>query len=189
MNIGWANRGSIFVARDMNGDLVIDPGEGIIEPHAAIAVGQSLTVVDNIQTDAVSLTEAFTMERGATQADKRIGHSTKIGTQSGFADPIEFRSMTVTGAYQRTARADIPDPFILPGNSSDLAWAAGDALQATWLAGQYGTNPQVPVTLVESTSFTNLTSGVRIAYTETQTPPIAPDNWIIDPFLATPVYP
>jgi hypothetical protein len=189
MNLGWANRGTVFAARDMDGNGVIDAGEGITEPHAGIAIAQSLLVADNIQTDAVSMEERFTLERGVTQADKRVTMSNRMGTQTGFSDPIEFNSVTVSGAYQRTARMDIIDPFILPGNSSDMTWDAGDALQATWLAAQYGTNPLVPVTQFASTSFTNRTTGERIAYTDLTTLPVNPDYWLIDPFLDEPAYP
>ena len=189
MNIGWANQGTIFVGRDMNGDGTIDIGEGIIEPHAAIDIKQGLVVQDSIQTDAVSMEEAFTLERGATQTDKRMSISNRIGTQIGFVNPIKFKSVTVSGAYQRTARTDIADPFILPGNSSDISWSAGDALQATWLAGQYGTNPLVPVTQFGSTSLANRTTGERISYTNIETLPVTPDNWLIDPFLTAPTYP
>ena len=189
LNLGWANQGTIFVDRDMNGDNVIDPGEGITEPHAGISIEQGQTVQDYLATDAVSMETLFTLERGATDADKRVTMYSRVGTQLGFINPIDFNSVTVSGAYQRTARADIIDPFILPGNSSDLDWSAGDALQATWMAGNYGTNPLVAVTQVESTSFTNRTTGESISYTETQSSPLAPDNWFIDPFLAAPTYP
>jgi len=189
LNLGWANRGSLFVARDMDGNGSIDPGEGIIEPHAAVAIDQSFQVEEAIQTDTTSMLEQFSLERGQSQADKRITMYSKVGTQIGFVDPIEFRSVTVTGEYQRTARADVPDPFMLPGNSTDITWVAGDALQATWLAGEYGTNPSIPVTQVASTSFRNLTTGEAIAYTEIGTPPpLYPDNWLVDPFLEAPIY-
>ena len=189
MNTGWANRGSVFVARDMDGNGIIDTGEGITEPHATIAIEQGLYVEDNIQTDAVSMADLFTLERGATPADRRMTISNRTGTQIGFVNPIKFNSVTVSGAYQRTARADIADPFMLPGNSSDLTWSAGDALQATWLAAQYGTNPLVSVSEFGTTSFVNRTTGERITYTDVDTLPVSPDNWLIDPFLAEPSYP
>ena len=189
LNLGWANRGSLFVARDMDGNGSIDPGEGIIEPHAAVAIDQGLIVTDNIQTDAVSMENLFSLVRGQSQADKRITLSSRVGTQIGFVDPIEFRNVTVMGEYQRTARTDFADPFMLPGNSSDLTWVAGDALQASWLSAQYGTNPAIPVSQIASTGFNNLTTGESISYTELGTPaPMYPDNWLVDPFLEAPVY-
>ena len=194
MNTGWANQGSIFVARDMNGDNIIDPGEGITEPHAVIDIEQSVLVPDGLATSLVSMQEDFSLQRGVNESDKRIVMSSTIGTRAGvgFIEPIVFNSVTVSGAYQRTARTDfaVSDPFLLPSDpTQDLAWDAGDALQATWLGADYGTYPGLESSKISSTSFTNLTSGARIAYTDILNVPVGPDNWFVDPFLPAPTYP
>ncbi len=198
LNAGWANRGSVFVARDMNGDGVIDVTEGTLEPQAVLAVNQRVFVPAPFALDSSSMEGRFTLERGATEADVRMSLYTRVGSREGadgFVRPIEVQTVTVAGAYQRTDRATIdgidvntlPDVSLLPSDSTqDVSWVAGDALKATWVGGQYGTTSPA-LTTVGTTSFTNLTTGEGVSATSLEV--VNPENWFVDPFLEKPVYP
>ncbi|MBI1194869.1 MAG: hypothetical protein GC138_03350 [Gammaproteobacteria bacterium] len=183
LNAGWANQGT-----------VLNPTTGVIEPHAVIAIDQGLSVPEYGVTFTASMAQQFTLERGMSEADKRITLDAKVGTLSGtvatpFIEPIALKTVTVTGAYQQTARTDFVDPFVLPSAQADLPWVAGDALQATWLGAHYGTNPVVPATDLNTTSFTNRTTSESVSYTGLKYVPTGPDNWFINPFLTAPTYP
>ena len=101
--------------------------------------------------------------------------------------------MTVTGPPSSICfvNVGITDPFdpqydpLLPSSGEDLGWAAGDALQATWVGGQYATTDSIST--IGATSFANLTTGERISHADLETPD--PDNWLVDPFGPAPTYP
>jgi hypothetical protein len=177
LNKGWANVGSV-------GGQV----------QATVDINQSVIVRDRLALDAVSMQEDFSMQVGQTQADKRLKLYSRVGTQADWVDPIDFTTVTVSGDYQNTARAGIADPFILPGSvqsgdEQDLSWVAGDALQATFIAGVYGTSSPAGYSVIGSTSFINRTTGDQISYADINTIPPVVNNWYTDPFLAAPTYP
>jgi len=188
MNSGWANRGSV------------DIGGGIFEPDAVIAINQSLFVLDNLAIGAVSLDEQFSLERGATEADVRMSNFSRIGTREGalgFVEPIHFKTVTVTGAYQNTESL-AGDPFTMVADGtlgtptgSSLTWAAGDALKATWMGGVYASDQPLTLNTIGTTGFTNLTSSERAFYTTTIAPPNPDASWgtVVDPFGPAPTYP
>ena len=179
LNAGWANQGQVG---------------GAVDPR--IKVHQTYDVTDAIQIGAVSLHEEFNMETGEDQNNKKIEHYSSVGTREGgdgFNQPIEFRSITVTGAYQNTESL-VGDPFTMVGNGTlalpagdSMLWSTGDALQATWVGGEYATFSPT-VTVVGTTSFANLTSGDRVSYTSLVSPPDSDDSWLTDPFGTQPIY-
>lgn len=127
---------------------------------------------------------------------------------NGFINPIMFRTSIAQGAFQNTNHS-LADPVLLPSNGGNIAWGAGDAIQATWVAGSYLTTDPNGPSLVGSTSYTNLSTGARTAFTSTNadpfmtnTPPpygttvssggtVGPDSWV-SPFdtigTGAPVY-
>jgi len=124
-------------------------------------------------------------------------HYTQPG--SGGNNPIMFKSSIAQGALQNTSHL-LTDPVLLPSNNGNIAWSAGDAIQATWVAGSYLTTDVNGPSLIGSTSYTNLSTGTRAAFTSTNadpflTPPavpsVGPDSWV-SPFdtigTGTPVY-
>ena len=179
MNVGWANQGSVG---------------GVPDP--VLKVNQTLSVTDALQIGAVSMYEQFDMERGLTESDRKIVHSSNVGTREGaggFAQPIQFRSVTLRGSYQDTESL-VGDPFTMVGDGTlavptgpQLLWAKGDTLQATWVGGEYSTFSPT-VSIVGTTSFANLTASERIAYTSMVSPPDPDQSWLVDPFGPIPVY-
>jgi|GEM_PF-2187861 len=179
LNSGWANQGSVA---------------GAVDPR--IKVHQTYEVIDPTQIGAVSMYEEFNMETGTDQNNKKIEHYSKVGTREGaggYAQPIEFKSVTVTGAYQNTESL-VGDPFtmvadgtILAPTGDSLLWSKGDALQATWIGGEYATFSPT-VSIVGTTSFANLTTAERIAYTSQVSPPDPDASWLTDPFGPVPSY-
>jgi len=124
-------------------------------------------------------------------------HYTQPG--SGGNNPVMFRSSIAQGALQNTSHL-LTDPVLLPSNNGNIAWSAGDAIQATWVAGSYLTTDVNGPSLIGLTSYTNLSTGTRTAYTSTNadpfmtpagTPSVNPDSWV-SPFdtigTGTPVY-
>jgi len=124
-------------------------------------------------------------------------HYTQPG--SGGNNPIMFKTSIAQGALQNTSHL-LTDPALLPSNGGNIAWSAGDAIQATWVAGSYLTTDPNGPSLIGSTSYTNLSTGTRAAFTSTNadpflTPPavpsVGPDSWV-SPFdtigTGAPVY-
>ena len=141
------------------------------------------------------------METGASQADKRIMMTSQAGTADGptandFTRPINFKSVTVAGAYQQTsydgtkmttASGTVFDPFG-NGNTSGVTWNAGDALQISWLAGQYGVTASVGNAMLNATSFSNRSTGTHYDIADTDTSPVGQTAafWFVDPFMDAP---
>ena len=179
LNTGWANQGS-----------VINPTTGETEPQAAIALTQDLFIPDYNVPGASPVKEHFAMETGENRIDKRIAITSQAATGFGvtydsFPSPINFYSVTVSGAYQQTASADYGDPFAANG----LTWVTGDALQISWVAGEYGVTPTVANAKVNATRIANRTSGTSHAVTDVDTPLLTNDSpafWYVDPFLDAP---
>ena len=181
MNSGWANQGSV------------DIGGGVYESDAVIAIDQKLIVLDNFALEAVSLEEQFSLERGATEADKRMSNYTRIATRLDD-QPIIVKTVTVSGAYQNTE--SLPgDPFTMVGEGTlaapteqQLTWSAGDALKATWVGGEYASGGAFNI--IGATSVTNLTESERAFYNSLEDS--SPDpSWstVADPFGSVPTYP
>lgn len=187
LNTGWANMGTVFVSRDTNGDNIIDPGEGVYEPAAAIELTQDVFVPDRGYLDVSPMQEHFSMETGTNQADKRIMMTSQVGTSYGtlvtdFPDPINFKSVMVSGAYQQSDSSTYGDPFA----SNGVTWVAGDALQLTWVAGEYPVTPSPGTAKVNSTRIANRTAGTSYDVTDTASTPVDPAFWFVDPFLSAP---
>ena len=107
---------------------------------------------------------------------------------SGFVDPIMFNTSIVKGDFQNTVHA-VTDPALL-NNGGNIAWSAGDAIQATWVAGAYITSDPFGPAQISSTSYTNLSTAATTSNTFVAGPPgttplpivvTGPDSWI-NPF-------
>jgi hypothetical protein len=178
LNMGWANQGTVLNATTGN-----------YEPAAAIALTQDIFVPDYNATNASPIKEHFSMETGTNQLDKRIEVTSSAATVFGatatdFPAPINFKSVTVSGGYQQTASTDYGDPFVADG----VTWAVGDALQLSWVVGEYGVTPNVPNAKINATKITNRTANTSYGVTDIDTSPIGngPAFWYTDPFLNTP---
>ena len=76
----------------------------------------------------------------------------------------------------------LADSPLLPSSGGNIAWNPGDAVQATWVGGMYITSDPNAQTRISATSYTNLSTGDGVAYTDLTTE--QPDSWVIPPFLA-----
>jgi hypothetical protein len=121
----------------------------------------------------------------AQNGSRDIGISQMTGTLIGSTDPIDFRTRILTGSYQTTAHT-LGDPALLPtaptpisptitgstspavtsgaSNGGNIAWSAGDAIQATWIGGVYLSPGISGPTVISSTSYTNLSTGQSTAF-------------------------
>lgn len=159
---GWANGGPL------------DP---------TFTVTQRVTVPDQNHLHASSVDNVFHLAQGATDADRAMHMASVVGTRaadgSGFYDPIMFHTSMVQGAFQDTTR--ILDPFdpLLPGNGGDIGWSPGDAIQATWIGGDYVTPDPAGRTIIGMTSYYNLSTGEHVGSTNLEDPD--PESWV-DPF-------
>lgn len=72
-----------------------------------------------------------------------------------------------------------------------MTWVVGDALQISWLAGQYGVSANIGNALLNTTSFTNISAGTHYDVADTDASPVGQsDAFLVDPFMDAPaVYP
>ncbi len=160
--LGWANGGPA--------DPTIDVYQRIMVPDQNFLHTSS---VDNI----------FHLIQGATAADRAMHMSSAVGTNAGggtgFNDPVMFHISRVQGQFQTATR--VLDPFdpLLPGNGGDIAWNPGDAIQATWVGGDYVTTDPAGRTTIGTTSYYNLSTGEHVADTSLEDP--NPASWV-EPF-------
>ena len=93
-----------------------------------------------------------------------------------------FATAMIGGVFQDTSHS-LADPDLLPSVNGDIAWAQYDAIQATWVGGEYiATDPFEP-SIVATTSYANLSTGDRIESTSVNRSPPNPETWT-SPFLA-----
>jgi len=168
LKTGWANAGSV------------DIGGGVLAPDPVISVLQSLLVEDDITLNATSMSEQFTMERGATANDKKITLTSIAGTRSvpgdGLGEPVYVYTETTTGAYQQS-ESTVLDPFVTAGTGEALYWSKGDALRATWVGGEYSTHPAIPFSSISATSIANLTTSEQVVSTSLEPTPTVDSAW------------
>ncbi len=154
---------------------------GPLDP--TIDIHQRITVPDQNYLHTSSVGNVFHLMQGTTPADRAMHMSSVVGTNagggSGFLDPIMFHTSMVQGQFQTTTR--ILDPFdpLLPGNGGDIAWNPGDAIQATWIGGDYVTTDPAGRTTIGTTSYYNLSTGDHVTGTSLEDPD--PASWV-DPF-------
>ena len=166
LKTGWANGGPL---------------------DARVAVDQRLLVPESgFPAQVSSMDYDFHMLVGETGLDKVISISDAVGTVTSsswgspsffIGDPIMFATTKVTGVFQDQSHLAGPD--LLP--SGDITWDQYDAIQATWIGGAYTTPDPFGSSIVGTTSYTNLSTGDRIEYTNTTDTPPDPPLWV-DPF-------
>ena len=166
LKTGWANGGPL---------------------DARVAVDQRLLVPESgFPAQVTGMDYDFHLRVGETPLDKVIYFSNAVGTETNstwgtpsfnLGAPIMFATTKVTGAFQDQSHLAGPD--LLP--SGDITWDQYDAIQATWVGGAYTTPDPFAATLVGTTSYTNLSTGDRIAYTDLTDSPPDPPLWV-DPF-------
>ena len=117
----------------------------------------------------------FHLKRGETKADTSMDMLAVVGTSlgdDGYTDPIFYATSLRSGAFNNTTH----DPFsglpaenyqLLPslaGTASDgqITWNPGDAIQVTWVGGDYPTSTPDGRSKVSSTAYVNLSTGERI---------------------------
>jgi len=154
-------------------------------------VDQRLLTVDDGFNNVSSNDYDFHMLQGAADNDRVIWFSDAVGTVTGpggFENPIMFSTVKVSGVFQDTAHS-LLDPDLLPSIGGNIAWGQWDAIQATWVGGDYIASDPFNNTIVGTTSYTNLSTGDRIAATDITTTPPDPETWV-SPFSAylTPSY-
>jgi len=154
-------------------------------------VDQRLLTVDDQFNNVSSNDYDFHMLQGASDIDRVIWFSDAVGTVTGpggFDNPVMFSTVKVTGVFQDTAHS-LLDPDLLPSIGGNIAWGNWDAIQATWVGGDYIASDPFGPSIVGTTSYTNLTTGDRIAATDIVTTPPDPETWV-SPFSAylTPSY-
>jgi len=156
---------------------------GPLDPRAVI--DQRLLVPDYNHLQASSMDTVFHLEQGATPSDKLTYQTSTVGTlnaSGGFANPVMFATAMIGGVFQDTSHS-LADPDLLPSVNGDIAWAQYDAIQATWVGGEYiATDPFAP-SIVATTSYANLSTGDRIESTSVSRSPPNPETWT-SPFLA-----
>lgn len=163
LKTGWAHGGPL------------DP---TLEVYQSVA-----TPSTNPLLQASTMWDTLYMALGETQADKiidinaSVGSNTPIVGQPYFMNtPIMFRTNIVQGAFQNTAHT-LADAPLLPSSGGNIAWDAGDAVQATWMGAVYVTSdPFSSPQIIGATSYTNLSTGDRVAYTSQANP--NPDSWL-----------
>ena len=154
-------------------------------------IDQRLLTVDDGYNNVSSNDYDFHMLQGASNEDRVIWFSDAVGTVTGpggFENPVMFSTVKVSGVFQDTAHS-LVDPDLLPSISGNIAWAQWDAIQATWVGGDYIASDPFGPSIVGTTSYTNLSTGERIAATDIMTTPPDPETWV-SPFSAylTPSY-
>ena len=174
---------------------------GPLDPR--IAVDQRLVVPDggtspDLNTSSVDID--FHMKAGATEADQEISISDAVGTGNtgnGFGNPIRFATDIVKGAFQNTTHL-LTDPALLPSTGGNIAWAPGEAVQVTWVGGEYVTSDPFATARIGTTTFSNLSTGARTEATRgtpdgtkagekpNPAPPVDAEGWgsisPVDPF-------
>lgn len=156
---------------------------GPLDPR--VVVDQRVMVPEENYIQTSSMDTIFHLEQGAASNDKVMYQSSAVGTVTGpggFKNPVMFATATVQGVFQDTTHT-LADPDLLPNENGDIAWAQYDAIQATWVGGEYiATDPFAP-SIVATTSYTNLSTGDRIEGTNVNQSPPDPETWT-SPFLA-----
>ncbi len=148
-----------------------------------IAVSQRIMVPDTSFPDVSSSDYTFTLKQGQADTDKMWALSDVVGTVTGgngFQNPIMFNTIFRSGAFQNTSHA-LTDPALLPSTGGNIAWNPGEAIQVTWVAGEYVTPDPFGPSAVNTLSYTNLSTGDRTASTSRATPVTGPESWV-DPF-------
>jgi len=140
----------------------------------------------------------FHMLQGETQADKIIYFADAVGVETNstygtpsenLGEPVMFATVKLGGAFQNTSHtAGVNDLAGMIGNEllpslggTDISWASGEAIQATWVGAQYTTSDPFGYAVVGTTSYTNLSqNGQRVAATDTNQamPNPDPESWV-----------
>ena len=76
--------------------------------------------------------------------------------------PIMFRTNIVEGVFQNTTHT-LADDVLIPSTGGNIEWLPGEAVQATWVGAQYVTSDPAGVQTIGATSYTNLSTGDRVA--------------------------
>ncbi len=158
---------------------------GPLDPR--IAVDQRLLVPDTNFPDVSSTDYTFSLKQGQSDTDKMFTFSDVVGTVTGgggFDNPIVFKSEMRSGAFQNNTRT-LTDPALLPSTGGNIAWNAGEAIQVTWIGGEYVTPDPFGPSRVSTVSYTNLSTGDRTAATRRDVSPPNPETWV-DPFTQPP---
>ncbi|MFQ5488325.1 MAG: hypothetical protein ACE5ET_07790, partial [Gammaproteobacteria bacterium] len=158
---------------------------GPLDPR--IAVDQRILVPDTNFPDVSSTDYTFTLKQGQSDTDKMFAFSDVVGTVTGgngFDNPIVFKSEMRSGAFQNNTRT-LTDPALLPSTGGNIAWNAGEAIQVTWIGGEYVTPDPFGPSRVSTVSYTNLSTGDRTAATRRDVSPPNPETWV-DPFTQPP---
>jgi len=140
-----------------------------------------------------------TIKNTPNQSSPRPEHILDQRINLGGGDSQQFKYHLLQGSQQQTSHT-LADPFLLPGgsNGGNFAYAAGDALSATWI-GQSMANAGLPDNTSAEFSHTSFdeqlpweaTTGT-IAYTGygstslTSLTSTEPAAWLIDPFGPVP---
>jgi len=170
---GWANGGPL------------DP---------SLSLSMRLLIPDYNFAHTSSLDYKYDMKVGETEADKIINMSSVVGTVTGgngFSNPIMFSTSIVMGAFQNTSRT-LTDPALLPSTGKTIAWNPYEAIQATWIGGEYVTPDPGGPSHVNTLSYTNLSKtaapGDPNRVSSTSVTPFAsasPETWV-NPFSQPP---
>ena len=158
---------------------------GPLDPR--IAVDQRILVPDTNYPDVSSTDYTFSLKQGQSDTDKMFTFSDVVGTVTGgggFDNPVVFRSEMRSGAYQNNTRT-LADPALLPSTGGNIAWSAGDAIQVTWIGGEYVTPDPFGPSRISTVSYSNLSTGDRTAATRLNVSPPTPETWV-DPFTQPP---
>ncbi len=159
---------------------------GDIKVDIASVVGTVATPDTVSSLPAILVPEANCIAAGGTPVYSGATYVSCTTTVpgNGYGNPIMFNSSLVAGSFQQTSHA-LTDPFLLPSNGGNIAWNAGDAIQATWIGGNYLTTvTPVSPAVIGATSYTNQSTGARTAYTDVRIPGINdtanpnPDSWV-----------
>ncbi len=158
---------------------------GPLDPR--ISIDQRLVVPDTNFQHVSSFDYQFKLEQGETDLDKRMSIRHVVGTVTGgngFDNPIRFDTEVVQGAFQNTSNT-LAEPALLPSTGDTITWNPFDAVQVTWIGGEYITPDGAGPSRINTTSYINLTTGERAAATANDVSPPAPESWV-DPFTQPP---
>ncbi len=158
---------------------------GPLDPR--ISLDQRLVVPDTSFQHVSSFDYKFKLDQGQTDLDKRMSIRHVVGTVTGgngFDNPVRFDTEVVQGAFQNTARS-VSEPALLPSTGETITWNPFDAIQVTWIAGEYITPDPMGPSRINTTSYINLSTGERVAATDIVVSPTAPESWV-DPFTQPP---
>jgi hypothetical protein len=178
LNTGWANGSPIAPVLQLNQHILVQDDkvnqlyntsldESFSMKAGATEADRDISMVSVVGTqENAQSTYPFNDPIVCGLLGGTVTGSNCVVAASGFNYPVVFRSNIKSGVFQTTTHTT-GDPLLFDINGNpgqNIAWAPGDAVQATYVGALYQTPDIFGDQSISANAYTNLTTGQRAEY-------------------------